>query len=84
MFTSRLGDVIEPFNPPEDSAQPNLADVLAIVRKWKGFDDPIKARSQLQPGLLNPMNGVNITDVFTAVQSWQGFSYPFEITTQCP
>lgn len=84
LSTAKYGDVIEPFNPPSDTQQPTIADVLALVDKWLGSPALSKTQTQLQPKIPNPNLGVGIADVLAGVDSWLGSPYPFEITTCTP
>lgn len=84
VHTSRLGDVVEPFNPPTDTQQPTIADVLALVDKWLGAEGLVKARAQLQPEFLNPSLSVGIADILIGVDSWLGAAYPFDGPSECP
>lgn len=82
--SAKWGDVVTPLYPYTLATQPTVADVLSIVDKWLGTLEPLKARSQLQPAILNPTLGVGIADVLRAVDAWLGSPYPFSVTTCRP
>jgi len=81
--TGRWGDIIEPFNPPSNTAQPSIMDVLSIVDKWLGFLNPIKASAQLQANIPNPWLRVNMADVNRVVDAWLGRLYHFTGPESC-
>lgn len=68
--TAVWGDVAAPFG----AGQPNFGDISAVVGAFQGA--PTKSRTQLQPNVPNPMNGVNFGDISACVTAFQGGSYP--------
>lgn len=84
VVTGSWGDMIEPFNPPDDSSQPNINDVLALVGKWLGKLSPLKSMAQLQPQIPNPAIAINISDVLLGVKAWLSSPYPFSGPELCP
>jgi hypothetical protein len=82
--TQRWGDVVAPFQDPNDSlSQPNIMDVAGVVDKFKGVASaPIMARSDLAPD--DPNGIVNIVDVANTVDAFKNFAYPYAGPTNCP
>jgi hypothetical protein len=82
--TRRWGDVEEPFNPPSASAQPDLADVSALVNKFRGaIGSPIKAQAILAPndvfGNIEPASlavDFGFTHISVCVDAFRGGPYP--------
>ncbi len=86
--TSRWGDVVEPFNPPGDTTQPDFGDIAALVSKFKSaIDAPIKARALLagtdEFGNINIGPDVGFDHVAECVDAFRGAPYPYMIQT-CP
>jgi len=76
--TARWGDVAEPFNPPDPSAQPDFNDISALVDKFRGLPAAaIKASAQLQPNVPNPIAEVNFDDISAGVNAFRGLPYPY-------
>jgi len=84
VHTGRWGDIVSPLQNVDGSHQPTIADVMAVVRKWKGNLEPIKASAQLKNNVPNPSNNVNISDVFLGANAWRGFPYPYDGPASCP
>ncbi|MBI1826868.1 MAG: hypothetical protein HY287_15340 [Planctomycetes bacterium] len=83
--TQRWGDVASPFQQPFPAplTQPNIADVAAIVDKFKSVSGAIiVARADLNPALPNA--SVNIADVASDVDAFKNLRYPFPISQICP
>jgi hypothetical protein len=46
--TTRWGDIETPYNPPSLTTQPDLADISALVNKFRSVPDaPIKVRAAI-------------------------------------
>lgn len=82
--TGSWGDVIEPFALTTMGTQPDVDDVLSLVDKHRGKHHPLKALTQLQPGLVNPSDFVNILDVLDEVNAWVSSPYTYEAPQSCP
>ncbi len=83
--TAAWGDIVEPFNPPSTTQQPDFGDVSAVVNKFKEVDgSPIKARTQLHPNLPDPSVPVDFADISACVDAFKGFPYPYPGPTDCP
>lgn len=83
--TAKWGDIVTPFiHDPNITFQPDITDVLAVVDKFLGVLNPIKARSQVQPNIPDPTLGVGIADILNVVDAWLGTSYPFAGPSSCP
>jgi hypothetical protein len=89
--TTRWGDVETPYNPPSPTAQPDLADVSALVNKFRSAPGaPIKARALLVGsdafGNFTPA-GLNVdlsfAHIATCVDAFKGKPYPHTIAA-CP
>jgi len=82
--TSRWGDVVNPFNPPSPSTQPDFADISAITNKFKSLTGaPLKVQAKLQPKIINLTINVNFADISADVNAFKGFPYPYKIDTSC-
>jgi hypothetical protein len=84
--TTRWGDVEAPFQPPDPTQQPNVADISALVNKFKSaLGAPIKARSLLSPALLTSQLGVDVAfnQISACVDAFKGAAYPFT-PVACP
>ncbi|MBI3834964.1 MAG: hypothetical protein HY287_11600 [Planctomycetes bacterium] len=83
--TARWGDVTAPFQAPSPApiTQPNIADVSAIVDKFKDLGTaPIIAIADLNPG--TPDSKIFISDVASCVDSFKGLAYTFPVPSGCP
>jgi len=86
--TARWGDVVEPFNPPPSSAQPDFGDIAALVDKFKSaLGAPIKARALLAgtnaSGVIDPSPDLGFTHISACVDAFKGLPYPYAIVA-CP
>jgi hypothetical protein len=82
--TTRWGDVEQPFNPPSPTAQPDLADVAALVNKFRNAAGaPIKARALLIGkdgfGTMDIAEEFNFTHIAACVNAFRGQNYPHKI-----
>jgi len=81
--TQVWGDVIAPFWAPDNQAQPNFADITAIVSKFK--DEPgalVKVVADLSPGSVDAI--VDFRDISDDVDAFKGRTYPYGGPTACP
>lgn len=82
--TNRWGDVESPFNPPSPTTQPDLADVGALVNKFRGaVGAPIKARAVIAAedtfGTISPVTlavDLGFTHIASCVDAFRGAIYP--------
>ncbi len=86
--TARWGDVETPFNPPSTTTQPDLADVSAMVNKFKDVAGaPIKARTLLSgenlAGEIDMSFDLDFEHIAACVDAFKGKPYPFTIAS-CP
>ncbi len=86
--TGRWGDVVDPFNPPSTTSQPDFGDIGALVNKFKSAPGaPIKARALLAGtnanGEIDPTPDVGFTHISACVDAFKGFPYPYTIAS-CP
>jgi len=89
--TTRWGDVELPYNPPDGSVQPDLADVGALVNKFRSAAGaPIKARALLAGDdefgniSANTMSlDFSFTHISVCVDAFRGKIYPYDIDS-CP
>lgn len=86
--TTRWGDVEIPYNPPSATLQPDLADVSALLNKFRNAPGaPIKARALLLGGDL--MGSIDISTEFSfihiaaCVDAFRGKNYP-HLIEECP
>lgn len=89
--TSRWADLELPYNPPSTSAQPDFADVSALVNKFKSLPGAAaKARALLAGDdafgsfSVNTMGqDLSFTHIAACVDAFRGKSYPYVIES-CP
>jgi len=77
--TRRNGDVVDPFNPPSPTDQPDIRDVVAII---DGFRETPTALPNYRLDLVGgssslclPQQVINISDVAAAVDAFKGVAY---------
>ncbi len=88
MTTTRWGDVVEPFNPPSNTSQPDFGDIAALVNKFKSAAGaPTKARTLLAGinanGVIDPSPDLGFTHISAGVDAFKGSPYPYTIAP-CP
>jgi subtilisin family serine protease len=87
--TTRWGDVEVPYNPPSTTAQPDVGDIAALVKKFQsGSGAPIKARAMLAGddalGNITTLNvDLGFGHIAACVDAFRGKPYPFVIAV-CP
>jgi hypothetical protein len=85
--TTRWGDVAEAYNPPAITAQPDVADIAAMVAKFRSLPGaPIKARALLAGddafGNINSLSAdFGFTHIAACVEAFRGKPYPHTITS---
>jgi hypothetical protein len=91
LATSRWADVETPYNPPSETAQPDVADIAALVAKFRsGPGAPIKARALLagddsSGNITIATLGLDMgfTHIAACVDAFRGKPYPHTIS-DCP
>jgi len=86
--TTRWGDVETPYNPPSLTVQPDLADVSALVNKFRNSPGaPIKARALLVGGdafgVIDIATEFSFIHIAGCVDAFRGRPYPHTIE-ECP
>jgi hypothetical protein len=82
--TTRWGDVTAAYNPPANTAQPDVTDIAALVSKFRSMPDaPIKARALLSGydsfGAFNESVlslDTNFSHIAACVDAYRGRPYP--------
>lgn len=83
--TARGGDVATPFNPPSSSVQPDSADVVAVLNKFRNQTGaPSKAIAQIQPNTLELNVDVGALDIVACIDAFRGLAYPYSGPCPCP
>ena len=82
--TTRWGDIVEPYNPPDPSSQPDFGDIGALVNKFKSaVGAPIKARAMLAGegarGLINITPDLGFGHISACVDGFKGLAYPYKV-----
>jgi hypothetical protein len=85
--TTRWGDVEVPYNPPDPTAQPSIADVTAMVAKFRNTAGAaIKARVLIagnnafgEISVSTTTNDFNFTHIAACVDAFRGQAYPFKM-----
>jgi formylglycine-generating enzyme required for sulfatase activity len=89
IMTTRWGDVTEAYSPPAITAQPDVADIAALVSKFRNAPGaPIKARALLAGddafGNITSLDGdFGFTHIAACVEAFRGKPYPHTIQN-CP
>lgn len=89
--TTRWADLEEPYNPPSTTAQPDLADVAALVNKFKSAPGaPGKARALLAGddifGMIAPHTmsvDLSFAHIAACLDAFRGNPYQYAIQS-CP
>lgn len=86
--TGRWGDIETPYNPPSAVVQPDVADISALVNKFKSAPGaPIKARALIAGadrfGNVGILPDFDFSHIAAAIDAFQGKAYPYSIAT-CP
>lgn len=74
------GDVVAPFG---GGAQPNFADVSAVVSVFQGLPVASKTRAKLRFPVPDPGSPVSLSDVSAAVSAFNGSPF-IESNMECP
>ncbi len=83
--TSRAGDVVAFFNPPDNSQQPDVTDIGQVVAKFKKqAGSPSNTRALIQPNIPDPNSDVGVSDIVQVVDMAKQFVYPFGGPCPCP
>ena len=85
--TGMWGDVAASFQQPWPASrtQPDIADVSAIVDKFKAANGAaIVARAMLQPDAPNPNASISFSDISACVDAFKGVAYPYPGPSPCP
>lgn len=91
--TTRWGDVENPFNPPSATVQPDVADIGALVNKFRSaVGAPIKSRALLAGAPGSPFGEIThvildvdfgFSHISACVDAFRGVPYPYTIAA-CP
>ena len=86
--TTRWGDIVSAFNPPETTAQPDVADIAALVSKFRSAPGaPIKARALLAGidanGNVDLGPDLNFSHISACVDAFRGKPYPYSGPESC-
>jgi len=82
--TANWGDIVAPFAGDPDVTSPvDFRDIAAIVEKFVGSLEPIKARAQLTPNVPDPSANVDFRDISACVAAFVDGIYPFEGPVSC-
>jgi glucose/arabinose dehydrogenase len=83
--TTRWADIETPYNPPSPSVQPDLADVSALVNKFRSQSGaPIKARAAIIGETPNLTVDIGFDQISACVDAFRGAPYPHAGPTPCP
>jgi hypothetical protein len=83
--TTRWADVIDPYSPPSPTVQPDLADVSALVDKFRGAPGaPLKVQALLSGNVPDLIGDVDFTQISSAVDAFRGLPYPNAGPVACP
>lgn len=83
--TRRFGDVVAPFNPPNNSAQPDGIDIVSTVNKFRGLANaPGKVAVICQPNVPEYLRDVSGLDIVSVVDGFRGLAYPQFGPCPCP
>jgi hypothetical protein len=85
--TNRWGDVVEAFNPPAATAQPDIADITSLVHKFRGPPGaPSKVRLTLATNsafgviaVATLTNDFNFSHIAACIFAYAGNPYPYRM-----
>ncbi len=88
VVTTRWGDVVDPYNPPSTTSQPDFGDIGALVNKFKSaLGAPIKPRALLagddEYGVIDLSVDLGFKHISACVDAFRGQPYPY-IIAECP
>jgi len=82
--TTRWADIEIPFSPPSPTVQPDLADVSALVDKFRSASNaPIKVRAAIYGEVPDLSLDLGFDHISACVDAFRGLPYPFSIEA-CP
>ncbi|MBI1825911.1 MAG: S8 family serine peptidase [Planctomycetes bacterium] len=87
LHTARWGDVATPYQTPAPSplSQPDIADVAAVVDKFKTTATALSApRVRLQPSAIDLGVPLSIGDIAANVDAFKNMAYPYAGPSTCP
>lgn len=83
--TARWADIEIPFNPPDATVQPDLADVAATVNKFRSLPTaPIKARTLISGDIPDATQDYSFIHIAACVDAFRGEPYPHAGPLACP
>lgn len=87
--TTRWGDVTDPYNPPSATVQPDVADIGALVNKFRSAPGaPIKARAEIAGAPGNAWGEITaavlsvdlgFSHISACVDAFRGTPYPYKM-----
>ena len=84
MMTRRWGDVVAPFNPPNDT-EPAGGDVVELVNKFKNLDGTkSKSVDKIFGNVVEVGSDVGGLEISGAVDAFKGLAYPYSGPCACP
>ena len=89
LTTTRWADVEVPYNPPSETAQPDVGDISALVAKFRSAPtSPIKARALIagddaSGNIASLSVDLGFTHIAACVDAFRGKPYPYTVTS-CP
>ncbi len=85
LVTGRWGDIVAPYSPPSPTIQPDIADIAALVDKFKNvLGAPIKAQAVIAGNDPDLSQDVDFTQISACVDAFKGLPYPFSGPAICP
>lgn len=83
--TNRWADIVAAFSPPDNSSQPDFADISALVNKFRSDPGaPIKVQALLAGDMPDLDGDVDFTQIAAAVDAFRGMGYPHSGPSTCP
>jgi len=83
--TTRWGDVEIPLSPPSPTTQPDLADVSAMVNKFRNLPGaPIKARALISGEIPDATVDFSFVHISACVDAFRGQPFPHAGPIACP
>jgi hypothetical protein len=86
MRTRRSGDVFGPFNPPDQSGQPDGNDVAQVVKCFRAGNnaDFYKPECMLQPNVPSMSLSISGTDIAITVDGFRAKRFQYTGPCTCP
>lgn len=85
LHTGQWGDVAMPFGRSDQPAQPDMADIAALISAWRGVPGALPGPfMQLNGTFPDALDDLSFLDIRLAVDAMRGQAYPYPVPATCP